>query len=65
MKCELNQRELNEAIKLWEANKPIAPVKEELGGDYYFRCGWAKCDQVIKRDYNFCPHCGSMVLWED
>lgn len=62
---KLTSNELEQAIRLWENNKPMMPVKEELGGDYYFRCGWLNCNKIIKREYNFCPNCGTMILWEE
>lgn len=65
MYCDLTKEELEEAIKLWETNKPMKPVKEELGGDYYYRCGLLRCDNVIKQEYVACPYCGTLIQWED
>lgn len=61
----LSSKEMEEAIALWENHKPKIPVREELGGDYYYRCGWLSCNQVIKHEWVACPYCGQAIRWED
>lgn len=62
---KLTKRELREAIEMWENRKPVKPIKEELGGDYYYRCPWLTCSTVIRSDYDYCPKCGAKFIWED
>lgn len=46
-------------------NTPLPAIKEELGGDYYYRCPIRKCGEIIKSQWKFCPHCGQMILQEE
>lgn len=56
----MKQTEIEKAI---ENATPKPPRKYELGGDYYYRCYWMPCDEILKRWYNYCPKCGSAILW--
>ena len=47
-----------------EIREAKPPIKMELGGDYYYKCFWLKCNQTIKSDWNYCPYCGTKILWE-
>ena len=40
---------------------PMPVIREELGGDYYYRCGWLSCYKVVKREWEWCPYCGSKL----
>ena len=62
---KLTKKELQEAVELWQSNKPMKPIKEELGGDYYFRCGYALCNKVIKQEWMACPFCSTKIDWEE
>ena len=44
-------------------NIPLEAIKEELGGDYYFRCPWKDCNKVIKSEWNWCPYCGAKIIY--
>jgi len=44
---------------------PKEPVKYELGGDYYYRCHWLKCNEQLKRYWQYCPNCGQKIEWRD
>lgn len=37
---------------------PKKVVKEELGGDIYYRCPWIACNKIVRSDMNYCPNCG-------
>lgn len=57
-------KEINEALDDWDKREPMKPVREELGGDYFYRCPWLPCNKVIKYEYNVCPHCGTKIKWD-
>lgn len=40
---------------------PKKVVKEELGGDFYFRCPWITCNKIVRTDMNYCPNCGQLL----
>lgn len=40
---------------------PKMVVKEELGGDYYYRCGWLSCNMIVRSDWVACPYCGAIL----
>ena len=63
MSIELNKEEMQEAIELWVNHKPMKPVREELGGDFYYRCGLYRCNNVIKQNFYACPYCGTLIDW--
>ena len=42
---------------------PLEPVKYELGGDIYYACHWIKCNEQLKRWWNYCPNCGQKIDW--
>lgn len=65
MSIELNKEEMQEAIELWVNHKPMKPVREELGGDFYYRCPWLTCNQVVKREWVACPFCAQRLNWDD
>ena len=50
-------------IEMEQRNIPMKPIKEELGGDYYYRCPWLICNKVVRSDYIACPYCGQMLLF--
>lgn len=43
---------------------PQKPIIHELGGDYYYKCHWIKCDNTVKRWQNYCDQCGQKIDWE-
>lgn len=55
MSIELNKEEMQEAIELWVNHKPMKPVREELGGDFYYRCPWMTCNSIVKMEWVACP----------
>ena len=40
---------------------PKMAIKEELGGDYYFRCPWISCNKIVRSDQNYCGACGQKL----
>lgn len=48
-------------IEMEQRNIPMKPIREELGGDYYYRCPYILCNKVIRSDYHFCPNCGQVL----
>lgn len=63
MGIKYTDSEINEAIREWETHKPNEVVREELGGDYYYRCGWLLCNKIVKADYDYCPYCGTKLIF--
>lgn len=55
--------EVNRALDDWDRKEPMKPIREELGGDYYFKCPWLSCGKVVKYEDNFCPSCGTRFDW--
>lgn len=53
--------EVTEALNDWDCRKPKEVVKEELGGDFYYRCPWLSCNEIVKRGWVACPHCGTKL----
>lgn len=45
--------------------RPVPPIKEMIGIDYVYRCGYMLCDRTIYSYFNYCPHCGTKIEWED
>lgn len=43
---------------------PKMVVKEELGGDFFYRCPWITCNKVVRSDMNYCPNCGQRLEFE-
>lgn len=46
-----------------DRNRPVEVVREELGGDYYYRCPWLTCNNVVKAEFNYCPYCGQRIVF--
>jgi rubrerythrin len=46
-------------------NTPLPAIKEELGGDYYYRCPVRKCGEIIKSSWRYCPSCGQRIQQEE
>jgi len=44
---------------------PQKPIRVELGGDYYYRCHWIKCNEPLQKWWRYCPMCGAKILWDD
>jgi len=44
---------------------PRKPIKQELGGGYYYKCPMLICGESIKRYYDYCPTCGAKIDWSD
>ena len=44
--------------------KPLTEMpKPKIDGRTWEHCG--KCDEIIFRQYNFCPNCGRRIDWID
>jgi len=59
---KMTGKEVQKALANAEA-KP--PRKNELGGDYYYKCYWIACDTDIKRWFDYCPGCGQKIDWRE
>ena len=44
--------------------QPKKAIREELGGDYYYRCPWLACNKIIRSEWFYCPACGQAVFFE-
>ena len=44
--------------------QPKQAIREELGGDYYWRCPWLACNKIIRSEWFYCPACGQAVFFE-
>jgi len=44
---------------------PKKPRKQELGGDFYYKCHWISCNEDITKWFNYCPKCGQRIDWSD
>lgn len=42
---------------------PKMAIREELGGDFYYRCCWITCNKIVRSDWKFCPACGQSLLF--
>lgn len=58
----MNDEYIDELI---QRDNAVEPVKEELGGDYYYKCKWITCNNTVNRWDKFCSQCGQRILWED
>ena len=47
--------------EIYQRLKPKEVIKEELGGDYYYRCPWLNCDKIVRSDFKYCPMCGQLL----
>ena len=57
--------EINEALDNWDKKRwCVKPVREELGGDYYYKCGWFPCNHYITGMDNYCSQCGTKIKWD-
>lgn len=48
-----------------ENHRPIPAVREEIGIDYVYRCGYLLCDKTISSYFSYCPYCGTKIDWEN
>ena len=42
---------------------PMPAIREELGGDFYYRCPWKDCGRIVRSEYVACPWCGAMLCF--
>lgn len=59
---ELTEKRIVEALT---KQIPMKPITHELGGGVYFTCHWVACGETLYRWMNYCPLCGSRILWDD
>lgn len=57
----ITRKYYEELIKAYENSRPMKPIKEELGGGYYYRCPWLTCNSVLRSDWSFCAYCGQKI----
>lgn len=43
--------------------RPMPAIKELIGIDYIYRCGYLMCNKTIKSIWDYCPYCGSKIDW--
>ena len=43
---------------------PKKAIREELGGGFYYRCCWIKCNTIVRSDMNYCPMCGQRLFFD-
>lgn len=55
----------DEETRAIENSKPRMVIKEELGGDYFYRCPILICNKIIKSEYSYCPYCGARVIFSE
>lgn len=60
-----SDKEISYALSLLEKDRKMLAIKEELGGGYYYRCPLLTCNKVIKSEFDFCPYCGSHLIFVD
>ena len=48
-----------------ERDIPKKVIREELGGDYYYRCPWIVCNEIVKSGQNYCSNCGQRLKFDD
>ena len=48
-----------------EQQEPKPPRVFELGGGYYYKCFWLKCDNTVHEYQNYCDRCGQRIDWRD
>jgi len=48
-----------------ENSIPRKPIKQELGGGYYYKCPFLSCGETIHKWYEYCPYCGVKIDWSD
>lgn len=51
--------------EIMERLRPKKAIKEELGGGYFYRCPYLLCNKIVRSDWEFCPYCGSALVFED
>lgn len=59
---ELTEKRIVDALT---KQMPMKPIEHELGGGVYFTCHWVACGETVYRWMNYCPLCGSRILWDD
>ena len=52
-------------IKAIENSIPRTVVREELGGDFYYRCPWIVCNTTVHSTWKYCPMCGQKLDFEE
>jgi len=60
-----NGLQKDEALKAIQNAHPEPPVKQELGGGFYYKCHWIACGESLKRWWAYCPICGQKILWDE
>lgn len=58
----MTQKEIEGAI---QNATPKKPIRIELGGGYYYKCHWLKCNTDLHKWFRFCPGCGQKIEWDD
>ena len=48
--------------EIYQRLQPMKAIKEELGGGYFYRCPYLKCNKIVRSDMRFCPACGQALL---
>ena len=51
--------------EIYERLRPKKAIKEELGGGYFYRCPYLLCNLTVRSDWEFCPYCGTKLVFEE
>ena len=57
----MTKQERNKAI---QNAIPQKPIRIELGGGYYYKCHWIKCNNTVHQWKKYCNQCGQRILWD-
>lgn len=60
-----NEKIEERIINALRQQQPLAPVRHELGGGYYYTCHWYKCNETVNRFMDYCPGCGQRIDWSE
>ena len=58
----MTRQERNKAI---QNAIPQKPIRVELGGGYYYRCHWLKCDNTVHPWERYCSQCGQRLTFDE
>lgn len=59
-----NEKIEERIINALRQQQPLAPVRHELGGGYYYQCHWLACGETVNKFMEYCPRCGQRIGWE-
>ena len=51
--------------EIYQRLQPMKAIKEELGGGYFYRCPYLKCNKIVRSDQCYCGNCGQKLQFEE